>query len=40
MLYYILGPRTQVGEGEGGRGKGGGLGDREPWYTLVVFCFS
>ena len=38
MLYYILGPRTQVGEGEGGRG--GGVGDREPWYTLVVFCFS
>ena len=22
MLYYILGPRTQVGEGEGGRGGG------------------
>ena len=37
MLYYILGPRTQVGEGEG---EGGGVGDREPWYTLVVFCFS
>ena len=38
MLYYILGPRTQVGEGEGE--GGGGVGDREPWYTLVVFCFS